>query len=116
MRFAAPAPYLTLVIALTAALATPVVLARYGGRAILAEWRLNWPRIVAVGLLTLLAYLLVLRAYAIARVGYTGAIRETSIVFAALAGWRWLGEDFGAIRTAGATLIVAGILVIAIAG
>jgi drug/metabolite transporter (DMT)-like permease len=116
VRFAPPGPYLTLVIALTAALTAPVVLARYGGRAVVAEWRLNWPRIVAVGVLTLLAYLLVLRAYAIARVGYTGAIRETSIVFAALAGWRWLGEEFGASRTAGAALIVAGILVIAVAG
>src|SRR5439155_19856739 len=71
VRFAAPAPYLTLVIALTAALAAPVVLARYGRRPVLAEARLNLPRIVAVGLLTSLVYLSVLRAYAIARDVYT---------------------------------------------
>ena len=95
---------------------TPLALRRYGRRAALAEWRANWPRIVAVGALTQLTYWLVLRAYAIARVGYTGAIREVSIVFAALIGWLWLGERFGAARTAGSLLIVAGILTIAVAG
>ena len=116
VRMAAPGPYLALVMAFTAGLATPLALRRYGRRAALAEWRANWPRIVAVGALTQLTYWLVLRAYAIARVGYTGAIREVSIVFAALIGWLWLGERFGAARTAGSLLIVAGILTIAVAG
>ena len=39
-----------------------------------------------------------------------------SIVFAALIGWLWLGERFGAARTDGSLLIVAGILTIAVAG
>lgn len=39
-----------------------------------------------------------------------------SIVFGALLGWRLLGERFGAPRLAGAALIFAGILVIAVAG
>ncbi|HEX5506308.1 MAG TPA: EamA family transporter [Thermomicrobiales bacterium] len=116
VRFVPPAPYLVLVMGLTTALVTPLVLTRYGGRAAAAEWRANWPRIVAVGVLTLLTYLLVLRAYSIAPVNYAAAIRETSIVFAALIGWRWLGEGFGARRTAGAALIVAGIVTIAVLG
>jgi drug/metabolite transporter (DMT)-like permease len=37
-------------------------------------------------------------------------------VFAALVGWRWLGEGFGGWRVTGALLIFAGILVIAILG
>ena len=69
-----------------------------------------------MGVLTQLTYLLVLQAYAIGRVGYAGAIREVSVVFAALVGWRWLGEGFGSLRTAGAALIFAGILVIALVG
>jgi uncharacterized membrane protein len=47
---------------------------------------------------------------------YVGALREVSIVLAALAGWRWLGEAFGALRTVGALLIFVGIVVIATAG
>jgi drug/metabolite transporter (DMT)-like permease len=92
------------------------VLMRYSRQVVVAEWRANWPRIIMVGMLTLLAYVLVLQAYAIGRVSYAGAIREVSVVFAALVGWRWLGEGFGAARTAGAMLIFAGILVIAVAG
>ncbi len=116
MRIASPVPYTVLIIGLGAALSAPVVFLRYGRCTVVAEWRANWPRIVAVGALTMLSYWLVLQAYAIARVGYAGAIREVSVVFAALIGWRWLGEGFGAARTAGALLIFTGILLIAVAG
>ncbi len=95
---------------------TPAVVKHYGNRAIADEWRANWIRIVLVGLFTLLAYLFALKAYSITRVSYAGSVREISVVFAAFVGWRWLGEDFGAIRLVGAMLIFAGILVIAFAG
>jgi drug/metabolite transporter (DMT)-like permease len=116
MRLASPVPYTVAIIGMSALMITPAVLWRYGQGAILAEWRLNWPRIAAVGLLTQVTYLLVLQAYALGRVSYAGAVREVSVVFAALIGWRWLGEGFGGLRTAGALLIFAGILVIAVAG
>jgi len=116
MRLAAPAPYLVLLLALTAALTGPAVLARYGRAALLAEWRAHRRRIVFAGALSLATYALVLQAYALAPVSYAGAVREIGVVFAALAGWRWLGEDFGPRRTAGALLIFLGILLIALAG
>lgn len=116
VRIASPITYTVVVIALSAALISPAVLWRYGRPAVAAEWRANWPRIIAVGVLTQLTYLLVMQAYALGRVGYAGAIREVSVVFAALVGWRWLGEGFGALRTAGAALIFVGILVIALVG
>lgn len=116
VRLASPITYTVAVIGLSAVLITPAVLLRYGPAAAAAEWRANWPRIVVVGVLTQLTYLLVMQAYALGRVGYAGAIREVSVVFAALVGWRWLGEGFGAMRTAGAVLIFLGILVIALAG
>jgi drug/metabolite transporter (DMT)-like permease len=116
VRHVSPLPYTVLVIALAAVFVTPAVVKRYGNRAIVAEWRSNWIRIVLVGIFTLLAYILVLKAYTITRVSYAGAVREISIVFAAFLGWRWLGEDFGAMRLIGAILLFAGILVIAIAG
>jgi drug/metabolite transporter (DMT)-like permease len=60
--------------------------------------------------------MLVLIAYSRAQVAYAGAVREISVVFAALVGWRWLGEPFGAHRTIGAFLIFTGIVIIAVFG
>jgi hypothetical protein len=41
---------------------------------------------------------------------------EVSIVFAALGGWLWLNDGFGAVRTIVAVLIGGGRLIIALAG
>ena len=78
-----PLPYTVLVIALAALFITPAVVKRYGNDAIANEWRANWLRITLVGLFTLLAYMLALKAYTIARVSYAGSVREISVVFAA---------------------------------
>jgi drug/metabolite transporter (DMT)-like permease len=111
-----PLPYTVLVIALGALFITPAVVMRYGNNAITDEWRANWKSITLVGLFTLLAYMLALKAYSIAQVSYAGSVREISVVFAAIVGWRWLGESFGVIRLVGAMIIFAGILMIAFAG
>ena len=111
-----PIPYTVLVIALTVLFITPVVFMRFGNTAIVYELRVNWMRITLVGLFTLLAYILALKAYTIARVSYAGSVREISVVFATIVGWRWLGESFGTIRLIGAMFIFAGIVVIAFAG
>ena len=116
VRIASPTPYIVLTIGLSAVLIAPVVLLRYGSRAVIVEWGAHWRPIVLVGVLTLITYLLVLQAYTLAPVAYAGAIRELSVVFAAIIGWRWLGERFGGTRTIGASLIFVGILVIAVAG
>ncbi|MFL6261026.1 MAG: EamA family transporter [Thermoanaerobaculia bacterium] len=116
VRFVPPVPYTALVLALGALLVTPAVLLLYDRRALLAEWRRSWRRILLVGPLMLLSYGLVLIAYTLAPVSYAGAVREVSILFAALAGWRWLREPLGRWRLAGAGLICAGILLIAFAG
>jgi drug/metabolite transporter (DMT)-like permease len=80
------------------------------------EGRANLIRIIAVGVLLLLAYMLVLEAYSMARASYVGALREVSVVIAAFAGWRLLNERFGVVRTAGAVLIFCGIMVVAFVG
>ncbi len=116
VRFVDPSPYTVVVLGLSAVLTAPAVLARYGRSAMLAEWRANWPRIFLVGVLMMVTFILVLHAYTLTQVNYAGAIREVSVVFGALAGWLWLGEGFGALRTLGALFIFAGILVIAVAG
>ncbi|NJN48477.1 MAG: EamA family transporter [Candidatus Competibacteraceae bacterium] len=57
-----------------------------------------------------------LSAYALAPVSYVGAVREISIVLAALAGWLWLHESFGRIRTVGAIVMCVGIVLVTMAG
>ncbi len=116
VRHVAPLPYTVLVVGLSGILITPLIVVRYGGRAMLAEMRASWWRILVAGILSLLTYMLVLLAYSFSSVSYGGAIREVSVVFAAFIGWRWLGEGFGRARLIGAALIFAGILVIALAG
>jgi drug/metabolite transporter (DMT)-like permease len=112
----APAGYTVVIFAATAALMAPVVLRRYGWPAVAAEWRGHWRRLLLIGLLTFLAYSLVLTVYRVGQVSYAGAVREISIVLAALAGWRLLGEPLGKVRVAGAAVVFAGILLIALKG
>jgi drug/metabolite transporter (DMT)-like permease len=109
-----PAPYLVLVFATTAILLSPVVIHHYGLPALAAGWKMNWQRILLIGIMSMLAYTLVLMAYRVTTVSYAGAIREVSIILAALAGWRLLGENFGRLRVIGAAIVFVGILIIAI--
>ena len=114
VRHVAPLPYTVLVVGLSGVLITPLIVLRYGGRAMLAEFRAHWGTILLAGILSLLTYMLVLLAYSFSPVSYGGAIREISVIFAAFIGWRWLGEGFGRARVVGAALIFAGILLIAL--
>ncbi len=111
-----PAPYTILIFALSSLLAAGPLFYLRGARAVLAEGRRSWRRIPLVAVFSLLSYMLVLRAYSVAPVAYAGAVREVSVVLAALAGWRLLGEGFGLSRLLGALLVFAGIVLIAIAG
>ncbi len=111
-----PAPYTVAILLLGALLLGPPIVAREGARVVAAELRRSWWRVGLAGALMLLAYSLVLRAYAVAQLAYAGAIREVSVVIAALAGWLWLGERFGARRLAGAVAVFGGIIVLALLG
>jgi drug/metabolite transporter (DMT)-like permease len=102
------------VLGLSALLSIPGVVARYRVSAIWDEWRLHWWRIILVGLVLMITYIVVVYAYSITRVSYAGAIREVSVVFAALAGWLWLRERLGIARTIGSVLIFMGIIVISL--
>jgi drug/metabolite transporter (DMT)-like permease len=116
VRRTAPAPYTVAILLLGAALLAPPILLRHGARGVLTELRRDTWRIVGAGALMLFAYTLVLEAYAVAPLAYAGAIREVSVVIAALVGWLWLGERFGARRLAGAVAVFAGILILAVLG
>jgi drug/metabolite transporter (DMT)-like permease len=116
IRILRPAPYAALVFVLSSLVIAPIVVQRYGWAALGEEWLSSWPWIASVGFLSGVAYALVLAAYAIAPVAYAGAVREVSVVLAALAGWLFLGEGFGLRRTAGAVLVLAGIAMLAVYG
>ncbi|HEY4387179.1 MAG TPA: EamA family transporter [Ktedonobacteraceae bacterium] len=116
VRLVPSLPYTILVFLLTSVLVAPMIVWRYGMSSVGSEWKSGWLKIVPVGICMTLTYVLVLQAYAIGRVSYAGAIREVSVVIAALVGWRWLGEGFGRIRMLGSLLIFLGILVIALFG
>jgi drug/metabolite transporter (DMT)-like permease len=109
-------PYAVAMFFLTPLVLAPHMLRRFGWRRLREELAARMSQLLGLGLLIILAYLLALMAYARAPVGYTGAVREVSVVLAAFAGWRFLGEDLGARRVVGAGVIFAGILLIALRG
>src|SRR5437016_9122232 len=74
-----------------------------------------WGRTIVVGVLMMAAYLAVLAAMAQAPVSYVVAAREVSVVVAAILGALVLRERHPAGRIAGAAVIFAGLLVIALA-
>ncbi len=109
-----PYAYTVMIFLLGPIFGTPLVLRRYGWRAMKSVWKEAAWRVPAIGVLTVLAYLLVLAAYAIAPVNYSAAIREVSVVIAAFAGWKFLHERLGGVRLIGAVVLFCGILIIAV--
>ncbi|MEO9135711.1 MAG: EamA family transporter [Casimicrobiaceae bacterium] len=71
--------------------------------------RRGWRRGLLGGACSLAAYGIVLFAMTRAPVAAVAALRETSVIFAALIGAVWLKEGFGAMRLAGAASVVAGV-------
>jgi drug/metabolite transporter (DMT)-like permease len=97
-------------------LTTPLIIRHYGWNHMVETIKLQPGRLMLVGFLGVMAYMLALFAYSIAPVNYSEAIREVSVVLGAFAGWYFLGEKLGRIRIAGATVIFAGIILIAVLG
>jgi drug/metabolite transporter (DMT)-like permease len=109
-------PYAVMVFFLAPISTSPMVMKRYGWNQLTSDWKVNKYRLIAIGLLTVCAYILALAAYSIAPISYSGAIREVSVVLGAFAGWRFLGERMGGWRLMGSLIIFIGIIVIAFLG
>jgi uncharacterized membrane protein len=90
-------------------LMTGVVLARRSRTEIVRAVRSSGLSYVAGGAGSLGAYGLVLLAVRSAPLGYVAALREASVILAAVAGWCLRREGFGARRTLGAAVVAAGI-------
>ena len=84
------------------------IVARRGRPAITYLTR-SWRRGVIGGACALAAYGIVLFAMTRAPVAAVAALRETSVLFAALIGALWLKEGLGPMRLAGAASVVAGV-------
>lgn len=67
---------------------------------------------VAIGILSAIAYTVVLWAMTRAPAALVSAVRETSILFAAVIGWVYLGERITGLRWLGVMLTVAGLVVV----
>ena len=80
-----------------------------GGHASVAYLQRGWRRGLLGGACSLAAYAIVLFAMTRAPVAAVAALRETSVLFAALMGAVWLKEGLGFMRLAGAASVVAGI-------
>lgn len=80
----------------------------------LSQWR-NGPLVsrgLVAGVLSLAAYGIVLWAQSRSPLAEVAAVRETSVIFAALIGMIFLKERFGPRRVAAAVVIAAGIVLI----
>ena len=52
----------------------------------------------------------------VAPMAYVSALRETSVIFAALIGALWLKEGFGAVRMGAACAVAAGVILMKASG
>ncbi|HAP77692.1 MAG TPA: hypothetical protein DCR14_16630 [Acidimicrobiaceae bacterium] len=71
-----------------------------------ARWRVS----LVTGVATTVTYGMVVVAFRLAPVGYVTALRESSVVLAALAGWKFLGEGDHRRRITAAVIVAVGIL------
>ncbi|HEU5420078.1 MAG TPA: EamA family transporter [Streptosporangiaceae bacterium] len=97
----------------------PVMLAAFAPYALrrraqlAAVWRSYRPQVIGTGLLTPLAYMLVLAALSFTAVSAVAPVREVSVLFGVVLGRRVLGEGGMARKLVAAAAIVAGIISIA---
>jgi drug/metabolite transporter (DMT)-like permease len=109
-------PYALSMFTLVPVLTTPFIVRHYGWKHLVEAWVGGRLRLIALGLLGVVAYAIALFAYSFAPLNYSEAIREVSVVIGAFAGWRFLGEKMGGYRVLGSVVIFAGILLIGIYG
>jgi drug/metabolite transporter (DMT)-like permease len=108
-----PVPYVTLMGFGAGLLMLPAV--RGAGDALRQEWTTNWRTILVASTMTLTSYLMILFAFRISKVSYVVAAREISIVLSAVIGSVWFKEGPLAPRLAGAAVVAAGVICVALA-
>ncbi len=79
-----------------------------------ASFREHWKKGILGGALSFFAYGLVIWAMSITPMTYVSALRETSVILAALIGTRMMGEPFGARRITAAACVAVGVILLQI--
>ena len=82
--------------------------------AVLPTIQRHWLVIVIVGVLSPLAYVLILLAVQLAPVSVIAPAREVSVVLVSLAGWLWLKEKHPVQRLIGAAIVLLGVALLAL--
>ena len=77
--------------------------------------RRNWRPGILGGVLAFSAYALVIWALSLGAMAHVSALRETSVVIAAIIGTRFLGEPFGVRRVLSAATVAGGVVVLHVA-
>jgi drug/metabolite transporter (DMT)-like permease len=111
LQHAATLPYLELVLAPVALLAVPIVARRRGTAALRAQLTIST---LVAAVASFSAYWLVLAALRHAPAPEVAAVRETSVLFAALFAGTFLRERVGVERFAGAAAVAGGVALIAL--
>lgn len=71
----------------------------------------HWRRLTVVAVAATVTYGMVQLAFRLAPVGYVTGLRESSVVLAAIVGWRQLGEGAGRRRLLATLIVLAGLIV-----
>jgi drug/metabolite transporter (DMT)-like permease len=91
---------------------TPFALADRAG--VRSLWRAQRARVLGIGLLSPLSYVLVLAALSLGKISHVAPARELSILFGAWLGARVLGEGDRARRLVAAAAFAAGVIALAL--
>lgn len=84
------------------------------GHAVVQALRSHWKHGLAGGILMLLPYMIVVHAMTLAPMAQIAALRESSVIFAAILGVAFLREPFGGRRILASTVMAAGIALLAL--
>lgn len=98
-----------------AMLVAPFVLRRTSARALLAQGRAEWRRILLAGGGSMASYSLILEAFRSAPASYVVTVRQASVLFAVAIGAFWFREVPGRARVVGAVLTVLGVVLVSFA-
>jgi uncharacterized membrane protein len=93
-----------------------LVLRQTGRGTLLVEWRRSWPTILLVAIVSAVSSLLLLVALRTGHASYVIALRQLSLALGAGLGARWLGEALPAPAVTGIGFLLAGCVMLALAG
>jgi len=109
------APFIFFLLSLAVTAVTLAPFALRDSASVRREWRDSRRQIVVVGVLSPVAYTLVLFALRLAPLAYVAPLREVSMMVGVLYGVWLLHERVTAMRLAGVTLMIAGVVALSFA-